>query len=97
MDGKVVVIELHTKFAAMKEKHSECLCLFKLFVFSMTFIKMVTCADEAYDDTSRHPYSYKYNVVDADTNNNYEVSKLKGEKSEITLFYFRLRSLAIPK
>ena len=76
MDGKVVAIELPTKFAAMKEKHSECLGLFKIVVFSMTVIQMVMGADEAYDDTSRHPYSYKYNVVDADTDNNYQVSKL---------------------
>ena len=74
MNGKVAVIELPTKLTAMKEKSPKSLCLFKVVLFSITFIKMVTGADEAYDDTSRHPYSYKYNVVDADTDNNYQVS-----------------------
>ena len=74
LDGKVVVIEPPIKLAAMRQKHPENLCLLKVGVFIITLVQMVTCADEAYDDTSRHPYSYKYNVVDADTDNNYQVS-----------------------
>ena len=97
MDGKVVVIELPTTLAAMKENHPEHICPFKVVLFSMTVIPMVICADEAYDDTSRHPYSYKYNVVDADTDNNYEVSKLNKKFQNSPHPYFRLQSLAIPR
>ena len=30
-------------------------------------------AEEGEDDLSRHPYSYKYNVVDEESNTSYEV------------------------
>ena len=76
----------------MKNKSARNSQLIQIIVISLAL--HITEAD---DDKSRHPYSYKYTVVDEDTNNNYQVSchaktipPLQYHSS-----YSRLRSLAI--
>ena len=75
-------------FGLMKNKSVRNSQLIQIIVISLAL--HITEAD---DDKSRHPYSYKYSVVDEDTNNNYEV------RHHARLFHYyhhsRLRSLAI--
>ena len=58
----------------MKDKKPTTSQLIKALIALLLHITIVVAAEEAYDDTSRHPYAYNYTVVDSDTNNNYEVS-----------------------
>ena len=60
---------LLSMFGVMKNKSARNSQLIQIIVISLAL--HITEAD---DDKSRHPYSYKYTVVDEDTNNNYQVS-----------------------
>ena len=60
-------------FGLFKNKGARNCQLIQIIVISLALHITEADDEKADDDKSRHPYSYKYNVVDEDTNNNYEV------------------------
>jgi len=66
---------LETEYIGNMDKSTIHQCILMLVISLHLDKATAAAAEEGEDDLSRHPYSYKYNVVDEESNTSYEVEE----------------------